>query len=167
MRVINVSLPLKEEELLNLKIGDKVLMSGIVYTARDAAHTMIVEILEKGEKLPFDLKDAAIFYAGPTPARPGAVCGSIGPTTSARMDKYTPTLLDAGVKVMIGKGERSPSVAGSIRMHKALYLTAVGGAAALLSKCVISCEAVAFQEMGAEAVYIVELKDFPCYVAVV
>jgi len=152
---------------LNLQQGDKVLLSGTVFTARDAAHKRIVEMLEKGEKLPFDLKEAAIFYAGPTPARPGAVCGAIGPTTSVRMDKYTPVLLKAGVKVLIGKGERSPETVKAIKEHKALYLVAVGGAAALLAQCVTSCEVIAFQDLGTEAVRKLVVKDFPCYVAIV
>ncbi|MFO7659399.1 MAG: FumA C-terminus/TtdB family hydratase beta subunit [Candidatus Cloacimonadaceae bacterium] len=163
---IKLNLPLQESDLHNLKQGDKVLLSGVVYTARDAAHQRIVEALERGENLPFELKDTAIFYAGPTPARPDAVCGSIAPTTSTRMDKYTPALLDAGVKVLIGKGERSPEVVDSIRKNKALYLVAVGGAAALLAQCVTSCEVIAFADLGTEAVRRLVVKDFPCYVAI-
>jgi fumarate hydratase subunit beta len=167
MNVINLTLPLSETDLQHLKPGDKVLLSGVLYTARDAAHKRIVECLEHGTELPFELKDAAIFYAGPTPAKPGAVCGAIGPTTSIRMDKYTPQLLDAGVKVLIGKGERSPEVVDAIRNHTSVYLVAVGGAAALLSKSVISCEVVAWQDLGTEAVRRLEVKDFPCYVSVI
>jgi fumarate hydratase subunit beta len=167
MNVINLTLPLKDEVLNSLKAGDKVLVSGTVFTARDAAHKRICEYLDSGKPLPFDLTGAAIFYAGPTPARPGKVCGAIGPTTSARMDRYTPRLLAEGVKVLIGKGERSVDVADAIRSHAALYLVAVGGAAALLSQCVISCETVAWEDLGAEAIRRLEVKDFPCYVAVV
>jgi fumarate hydratase subunit beta len=167
MKVLNIELPLRADALTGLEKGDKVLLSGSVYTARDAAHKRLVECLDSGKELPFELKDAAIFYAGPTPARPGQVCGAIGPTTSARMDKYTPSLLDAGVKVLIGKGERSAEVIASIRQHKALYLVAVGGAAALLSKCVVACEVIAWEDLGTEAVRRLVVKDFPCYVAIV
>lgn len=166
MNIVKISLALQDANLNSLKAGDKVLLSGVVYTARDAAHKRIVEALERGEKLLFELKDAAIFYAGPTPAKPGAICGVIGPTTSARMDIYTPALLQAGVKILIGKGERSPEVIESIKQHKALYLVAVGGAAALLAQCVTSCEVIAFAELGTEAVRRLVVKDFPCYVAI-
>jgi fumarate hydratase subunit beta len=166
MNIIKIELPLKDTDMGTLKKGDKVLLSGVLYTARDAAHQKLVECLDKGLELPFKLQDAAIFYAGPAPAKPGQICNSIGPTTSARMDKYTPRLLEADVKILIGKGERSPEVAESIRKHAAVYLVAVGGAAALLSKCVLSCEVVAWPELGAEAVRRLEVKDFPCYVAI-
>ena len=148
----------------NLQPGDKVLLTGIIYTARDQAHKRIVEYLQAGRKLPFALQDAAIFYAGPSPVRPGQICGAIGPTTSSRMDKYTPTLLEQGVKVLIGKGERSSEVIASIQANKAVYLVAIGGAAALLSKCVVSMQLIACEDLGAEAVYRLEVKDFPCYV---
>ena len=167
MNEIKLTLPLQNTDLTNLKTGDKVLLNGVFYTARDAAHKRIVEYLDTGKELPFELKDAAIFYAGPTPARPGQVCGAIGPTTSSRMDKYTPRLLEAGVKVLIGKGERSPEVIDAIRKHQAVYLVAVGGAAALLSKCVVSCEIIAWEDLGTEAVRRLVVKDFPCYVAIV
>jgi len=143
------------------------LLSGVLYTARDAAHKRIIEYLDSGKPLPFELKNAAIFYAGPTPARPGQICGAIGPTTSVRMDKYTPRLLEAGVKVLIGKGERSSEVVNAIRNHKVVYLVAVGGAAALLSKCVTSCEVIAWEDLGTEALRRLEVKDFPCYVSVI
>jgi fumarate hydratase subunit beta len=167
MNIIKLALPLKNSDLDALQKGDKVLLSGIVYTARDAAHKRIVEHLDKEEKLPFELMNAAIFYAGPTPAKPGQICGAIGPTTSVRMDKYTPRLLQEGVKVLIGKGERSKEVEELLRKHKALYLVAVGGAAALLSKCVLSCAVIAWEDLGTEAIRRLELKDFPCYVAVI
>jgi len=167
MKVINIALPLSNDTLSMLKAGDKVLLSGVLYTARDAAHQRLIELLDCGKPLPIELNQAAILYAGPTPAKPGAVCGAIGPTTSARMDKFTPRLLENGVKVLIGKGERSAEAQNAIRQHQAVYLVAVGGAAALLSKCVQSCEVVAFVDLGAEAVYRLEVQDFPCYVSVI
>ncbi len=167
MKEIDITLPISGELCRMLQPGDKVLLSGIVFTARDAAHKRICEYLDSGKPLPLELKDAAIFYAGPTPARPGKVCGAIGPTTSTRMDRYTPRLLAEGVKVLIGKGKRSPEVTAAIRSHGALYLVAVGGAAALLSQCIISCETVAWEDLGAEAIRRLEVKDFPCYVALV
>jgi fumarate hydratase subunit beta len=167
MNTMKLTLPLQDTYLNLLKTGDKVLLSGVVLTARDAAHKRIVEYLDSGKELPFALQDAAIFYAGPTPVKPGAVCGSIGPTTSVRMDKYTPRLLEEGVKVLIGKGERSPEVVNDIRKNNAVYLVAVGGAAALLSKCVITMEVLAWPDLSTEAVHRLELRDFPCYVAVI
>jgi fumarate hydratase subunit beta len=164
MKVTKINLPLTEADRLSLNAGDKVLLSGVIYTARDAAHKRIVEFLNSGNSLPFELKDATIFYAGPTPTKPGKVCGAIGPTTSSRMDKYTPALLQAGVKVLIGKGERSSDVTASIRENKAVYLVAIGGAAALLSKSVISCETIAWQDLGTEAIHKLIVKDFPAYV---
>jgi len=167
MNIGNITLPQKDDAFTGLVSGDKVLLSGVLYTARDAAHKRIVEYLESGKQLPFELTDAAIFYAGPTPAKPGAICGAIGPTTSIRMDKYTPALLEAGVKVLIGKGERSPEVIDAIIKHKALYFVAIGGAAALLAQCVVSCEVIAFEDLGTEAVRRLVVKDFPCYVAII
>ncbi len=167
MTVIKLTLPLQDKDLDSLKTGDKFLLSGVVYTARDAAHKRIVEYLHSGKELPFDLKGAVIFYAGPAPTKPGQICGVIGPTTSARMDKYTPRLLDAGVKVLIGKGERSREVEQAVREHKAAYFVAVGGAAALLSKTVVSCKLVAFEDLGPEAICRLEVRDFPCYAAIV
>lgn len=166
MKEFRIDLPLTEADRALLQTGDKVLLSGELYTARDAAHKRIIEYLQQGKELPFLLKDAALFYAGPTPTRPGAVCGAIGPTTSVRMDKYTPELLAAGIKVLIGKGERSPEVIAAIQQNKAVYLVAVGGAAALLSKRVISCETVAWQDLGTEAIHRLVVIDFPCYVNV-
>jgi fumarate hydratase subunit beta len=167
MKVHKLTLPLTDTDLQQLKAGDKVLLSGVVLTARDAAHKRIVEYLDMDKELPFTLKDIAIFYAGPTPVKPGSVCGSIGPTTSVRMDKYTPRLLGEGVRVLIGKGERSPEVVNFIRKNNAAYLVAVGGAAALLSKCVITLEVLAWPDLSTEAVHRLELRDFPCYVAVI
>ena len=165
MNILNIQLPLNQTDRISLQTGDKVLLSGIIYTARDAAHKRIVEYLQAGTKLPFNLKDAAIFYAGPTPAKPGTVCGAIGPTTSTRMDKYTPDLLKAGVKVLIGKGARSSEVKDAIHLSNAVYLVAVGGAAALLSKCVLSCEVIAWDDLGTEAIHKLVIKNLPCYVS--
>jgi len=166
MKEISIDLPLKIANRALLQTGDKVLLSGILYTARDAAHKRMVEYLQSGKDIPFELKNAAIFYAGPTPARPGTICGVIGPTTSVRMDKYTPAILKAGAKVLIGKGERSSEVIDAIQQNQAVYLVAVGGAAALLSKCVLSSEAIAWQDLGTEAIHKLVVKDFPCYVSV-
>ena len=149
-----------------LHAGDRVLLSGTVYTARDAAHKRIFGLLDRGEKPPFPLRGATVYYAGPTPTPPGRPIGSCGPTTSARMDPYTPRLLDLGLKCMIGKGGRSEQVVESIRRNKAVYLCAVGGAGALAAKCVASMEVVAFDDLGCESVKKLEVKDFPLIVAV-
>ncbi|HOD18488.1 MAG TPA: FumA C-terminus/TtdB family hydratase beta subunit [Candidatus Cloacimonadota bacterium] len=168
MKTVELTLPLTASDLRKeLTKGTKVLFNGVVYTARDEAHKRIVACLEEGKDLPFDLKQAAIFYAGPAPAKKGQICGAIGPTTSARMDKYTPALLAAGVKVLIGKGEPSPETEAAIRKYGAIYLAAIGGASALLTKCVTSCELTAWPELGPEAVYKLEVKNFPCYVVIV
>jgi fumarate hydratase subunit beta len=165
MKTVKIGLPLRDTDRISLKAGDKVLLSGVLYTARDAAHKRMIEYLNAGKELPFELKDAAIFYAGPTPTKPGAICGAIGPTTSTRMDKYTPQLLEAGVKVLIGKGGRSEEVVASIHANQAVYFVAIGGAAALLSKTIISCETIAWQDLGTEAIHRLVVKDFPCYVS--
>ncbi len=149
-----------------LKAGDRVVLSGKVYTSRDAAHKRIVASLENGEKLPYDLKDAVIYYAGPTPAPEGLAVGSCGPTTSGRMDVFAPTLLDNGVVAMIGKGERSKEVCDSIIKNKAVYLCAIGGAGALASKCIKSCEVIAYDDLGCESVKELEFARFPLTVAV-
>jgi len=162
-----LTLPLSDEDIASLKAGDKVLLSGTLYTVRDMAHRRLAEFLQDKRSLPFDLKDAAILYAGPSPAKPGQLCGAIGPTTSERMDRYTPALLAAGVKVLIGKGMRSSEVIHALKTHKAVYLVAVGGAAALLSQTVLSCETCCWEDLGPEAVYRLEVKDFPCYVSIV
>lgn len=154
-----IDLPLTEEQIANLKAGDNVLLSGIIYTARDAAHGRLVKLIEEKEKLPIELKDAVIYYVGPTPEKPGQVIGSAGPTTSYRMDKYTPILLDLGLKGMIGKGERSEEVIEGIKKNKAIYFGAIGGAGALISKCIISSEIVAYEDLGAEAIRRLEVKD--------
>ncbi|MDP2172328.1 MAG: FumA C-terminus/TtdB family hydratase beta subunit [Candidatus Cloacimonadaceae bacterium] len=163
----HLSLPFDRHLTDLIKPRDKIYLSGFIYTARDKAHQRLIDIIDKGEPLPFDLSDTAIFYCGPSPTPPGKICGVIGPTTSARMDKYTIPLLEKGLKVMIGKGERSREVQNSIHEHGALYLICVGGAAALLSKCIVSCETFLWAELGTEAVYRMQVLDLPCYVAIV
>ena len=161
-----IYLPLTEEQTVNLKAGDNVLLNGIIYTARDAAHGRLVKLIEEKEKLPIELKDAVIYYVGPTPAKPGQVIGSAGPTTSYRMDKYAPVLLDLGLKGMIGKGARSEEVVEGIKRNKAIYFGAIGGAWALISKCIISLEIVAYEDLGAEAIRRIEVKDMPLTVII-
>jgi fumarate hydratase subunit beta len=156
--------PLTDEDVRQLKAGDNVLIDGVIYTARDAAHKKLVELMEKGEPLPLDLKGQIIYYVGPTPARPGQVIGSAGPTTSGRMDPYTPQMLAHGMKACIGKGSRSEKVVEALKEYKGVYLAAVGGAGALLSKRITRCEPVAYPELGAEAIYRLEVKDFPAVV---
>ena len=149
-----------------LRAGDRVLLSGTVYTARDAAHKRLVNMLAKGEQFPFDLNDACIYYAGPTPAAPGMPIGSCGPTTSGRMDTYAPRLLDAGLCAMIGKGGRSEDVCKAIERNSAVYFCAIGGAGALYAGCVKSCEVLAFDDLGCESVKRLELSDFPVIVGI-
>lgn len=149
-----------------LKCKDRVLLSGTVYTSRDAAHKRIVNAIENNEKLPYILKDAVIYYAGPTPAPKGLAVGACGPTTSGRMDPYAPKLLDLGVVAMIGKGERSREVCDAVVRNNAVYLCAVGGAGALASKCIKECEVVAYDDLGCESVKKMTIKDFPLIVAI-
>ena len=149
-----------------LKVGEEILLSGTVYTARDAVHKKLVQMLDNNEPLPIDLDGAAIYYAGPTPARDGLAVGSCGPTTSSRMDPYTKRFLDLGLKCMIGKGERSDEVESSIVKNKAVYLCALGGAGALASKAIKSCEVVAFEELGCESLKKMIIEDFPLIVAI-
>ncbi len=149
-----------------IKEREQILLSGVVYTARDAAHKRIFSLLDNGGELPFELSGAAIYYAGPTPAKPGAVIGSCGPTTSSRMDVYMERLLEHGLACTIGKGGRSPEVCESIRRHGAVYLCAIGGAGALASACITSCEVIAFEDLGCESVKRLEFKDFPLIVSV-
>ena len=161
---MNMETPLKKEDIKKLRAGDIVKISGIIYTARDAAHKKMCELLEKGQKLPFEPEGAVIYYVGPTPEKPGQVIGSAGPTTSGRMDAYTPLLLSAGVKGMIGKGERSGKVRESIIENKAVYFAAAGGAAALISRSIISSKVIAYEELGTEAVRELTVRDFPVIV---
>lgn len=161
-----IQAPLKEEEILELKSGDYVYITGTIYTARDAAHKRMQEALDEGGELPFDLKGNVIYYMGPSPAREGRPIGSAGPTTASRMDKYTPTLLDLGLKGMIGKGKRTPQVLDAIVRNKAVYFAAVGGAGALLSKCIVSAEVIAYDDLGTEAVRRLEVKNLPAVVVI-
>lgn len=149
-----------------LKAGDRVILSGTVYTSRDAAHKRISEAMENNQPLPYDLKDAVIYYAGPTPAPENLAVGSCGPTTSSRMDVYAPKFLDAGLVAMVGKGERNKEVCDAIIRNKAVYLCAIGGAGALASKCIVSCEVIAYEDLGCESVKKLEFKDFPLTVAI-
>ncbi|MFV0351609.1 MAG: Fe-S-containing hydro-lyase [Oscillospiraceae bacterium] len=161
-----LELPLTQQKALGLHCGDSLLLSGTLYTARDAAHKRMIEMLKNGQPLPFDLQDATIYYVGPTPAKPGQVIGSAGPTTSYRMDSYTPALLQRGLRGMIGKGMRGPQVVDAMQQHHAVYFGAIGGAGALLARCITSCEPVAFEELGAEAINRLEVKDFPVVVVI-
>ena len=154
-------LPLSEETIKDLKAGDNLRLSGVLYVARDAAHRRMIESLDRGEALPFDIKGQTLYYMGPSPATPGRVIGSAGPTTSTRMDAYTPRLLAAGLKGMIGKGVRSPEVRDAIKKYRAVYMAAIGGAGALISKTIIRSEVVAYPDLGPEAVLKLEVKDFP------
>lgn len=153
-------------EASKLRAGDRVLLNGTVYTARDAAHKRIVSLLSAGEALPFDLRGAAIYYAGPTPAKEGLAIGSIGPTTSSRMDVFTPLLIENGLCAMIGKGARNDAVVEAMKKHGAVYFAAIGGAGALYSRCITSCEVIAFDDLGCESVKKLTVKDFPLTVAI-
>ena len=153
--------PLGDAETLALKAGDCLLISGVLYTARDAAHEKMAALIRKGEPLPLDLNGQIIYYVGPTPAKPGQVIGSAGPTTSGRMDRYTPLLLAQGMKGCIGKGKRSAAVREALKKHKGVYLAAIGGAGAFLSKRIIKSEVIAYPELGAEAIHRLEVRDFP------
>lgn len=164
--MIRLNFPLTEEQRDSLHAGDYVLLSGEIYTARDAAHKRIYEMIQNNEALPFDLENACIYYVGPTPAAPGQVIGSAGPTTSSRMDAYTPKLMEQGLTCMIGKGRRSDAVKDVIKKSHGVYFVACGGAGALLSHCIIKCEMVAFEDLLSEAVTKLTLKDFPCFVGI-
>ncbi|MCP1222926.1 Fe-S-containing hydro-lyase [Sebaldella sp. S0638] len=161
---MNIETPLKKNDIEKLKAGDIVKISGIIYTARDAAHKKMCELLENNQELPFEPEGAVIYYVGPTPEKPGQIIGSAGPTTSGRMDAYTPLLLEKGLKGMIGKGERSDEVKSAIVKNKAVYFAAAGGAAALISKAIISSRVIAWEELGTEAVRELAVKDFPVIV---
>jgi fumarate hydratase subunit beta len=165
METLEIKSPIPEETVGKLKIGTKVLITGVIYVARDAAHKRLVEALDKGEKLPFDIKGQTIFYMGPSPARPGRVIGAAGPTTSARMDGFTPRLLQNGLRGMIGKGERSQAVRDAIKKYHGVYFVAAGGAGALLAKTVKKSDLVAYPDLGAEAIIRLDVEDFPAIVA--
>ncbi|MGB9781325.1 Fe-S-containing hydro-lyase [Caldanaerobacter sp.] len=163
---IRLHTPLKEETTVQLKAGDLILLSGDIYTARDEAHKRMVEAIDKGEILPFEIKDSIIYYVGPCPPRPGQAIGSCGPTTSGRMDKYTPKLIELGLKGMIGKGLRSEEVVEAMKKHKVVYFTAVGGVGALLAQRVKRAEIIAYEDLGPEAIYKLTVEDFPLIVAI-
>lgn len=160
----HVNAPLSKETAAELKAGDYVYLTGIIYTARDAAHKRMYEALERGEQLPLELENNIIYYMGPSPARPGRPIGSAGPTTSSRMDKYAPALLDLGLTGMIGKGKRNNAVRDAIVKNGAVYFAAVGGAGALLSRSIVSAEVIAYDDLGTEAIRRLEVKDFPVIV---
>ena len=162
--VKKVRLPLTDETLSELKTGDQVLLTGVLYVARDAAHKRMIEALDQGQPLPFDIKGQTIYYMGPSPAKPGRVIGSAGPTTSGRMDVYSPRLIAGGLKGMIGKGMRSPAVKEAIKKNKAVYLAAIGGAAALISQSIKKSEVIAYEDLGAEAIRRLEVADFAAIV---
>ncbi len=160
-----ITVPFTEEQALSLHAGDSVLITGVIYTARDAAHKRLVALLDAGEPLPCDLKDQIIYYVGPTPAKPGGIIGSAGPTTSYRMDAYAPRLMDeVGLRGMIGKGLRSAEVIDAIRRNKGVYLAAIGGAGALLASTVTACEVIAYSDLDSEAIHRLEVVDFPAVV---
>jgi fumarate hydratase subunit beta len=164
--MINISTPLTIDVRKRLKAGDEVLLTGTILTARDAAHKRLHEMIRKGRNLPLNIQDACIYYCGPTPARPGRAIGSCGPTTSSRMDAFTPELIGLGLGSMIGKGPRSKEVVGAIKKHKCVYFLATGGIGALLSTKVKSARPVLFSDLGPEAVYRLEVKDFPLIVGI-
>ena len=163
---VSIKTPLSREQARQLKAGDSCLISGVIYTARDAAHKRLCELLEKGEPLPIDLKDSIIYFVGPTPAKPGQAIGSAGPTTSYRMDAYSPLLIAQGLTGMIGKGKRNEEVVSAMREHGAVYFGAIGGCGALLSKCIKKAEVVAYEDLGAEAIRRLEVEDFPAIVVI-
>lgn len=163
---IEITTPFTDEIIKNLKSGDMVYLSGVIYTARDAAHKKMCELLEKNEEMPFDFTGAAIYYAGPCPPKPNKPIGSVGPTTSGRMDLYSPDLIKTGLKIMIGKGLRNKEVVEAIVKYSGVYFAAIGGAAALMAKCVETAEVIAFDELGTEAIRKLTVKNLPVIVAV-
>lgn len=162
----HINAPFTEEQTKELKSGDYVYISGTIYTARDAAHKRMYEAMQNGEQAPFSLENNVIYYLGPSPAKEGQVIGSAGPTTSSRMDKYTPLMLQNGVKGMIGKGKRSPEVIEAIKKNQAVYFAAVGGAGALLSKCIKKAEVIAYDDLGTEAIRKLEVENLPVVVVI-
>ena len=166
MAQVKITTPLTREAVRNLKAGDSCLISGVIYTARDAAHKRLCELVEAGKELPMDVKDSIIYFVGPTPAKPGQAIGSAGPTTSYRMDAYSPTLIAQGLTGMIGKGKRGPEVVAAMKEHGAVYFGAIGGCGALLSKCIKKAEIVAYEDLGAEAIRRLEVEEFPAIVII-
>lgn len=161
-----ITLPLTEELAATLHAGDQVLVTGTIYTSRDAGHKRMCEALERGEDIPFDPRDATIYYVGPTPAKPGAVIGSAGPTTSGRMDAYAPTMMSVGARGMIGKGARLPEVVEAMKQYHGVYFGAIGGAGALLAKCIKKAELIAYEDLGAEALRKLYVEDMPLVVII-
>jgi len=163
---IKLNTPLTLDKVKDLKAGDQVLISGTIYTGRDAAHMRLIDALERGEDLPFDIRDQIIYYVGPAPAQPGQVIGSCGPTTSYRMDPLTPALLERGLRGMIGKGKRDDQVIEAMKAYGAVYFAAIGGAGALISSCVDQVDLVAYEDLGPEAIRRLKVTDFPCVVVI-
>lgn len=164
--VKKISTPLTSEKVKDLKAGDSVLLSGVIYTARDAAHKRLVDLLDEGKKLPIDISNSIIYFVGPSPTKPGYSIGSAGPTTSYRMDAYSPRLLDLGLKGMIGKGKRNEEVINSMIKNTVVYFGAIGGAAALIARSIVKCDIVAYEDLGAEAIRRLEVKDMPVTVVI-
>ena len=164
--MVELKTPCTNEDIEKLKCGDVVKMSGVLYTGRDAAHKRLIDLLDQGKELPINVKDEVIYYVGPSPAKPGMVIGSAGPTTSYRMDPYAPRLLDLGLKGMIGKGARNQEVIDAIVRNKAVYFGAIGGAAALIGKSIVSSKIIAYEDLGAEAIRKIEVKDMPLVVII-
>ena len=162
----SVITPLTKEMARSLKAGDSCLLSGVIYTARDAAHKRLCELIEQGKELPIDLRDSVIYFVGPTPAKQGAVIGSAGPTTSYRMDAYSPALIARGQTGMVGKGKRDTAVVEAMKEHGAVYFGAIGGCGALLADCITSCEVVAYEDLGAEAIHRLTVENFPVTVII-
>lgn len=163
---ISVTVPMSRETARSLKAGDSVLLSGVIYTARDAAHKRLCELATQGKELPLDVKDSVIYFVGPTPAKPGEVIGSAGPTTAYRMDAYSPTLIEMGLTGMIGKGKRNETVVSAMRTHGAVYFGAIGGCGALLSRCIKKAEVIAYEDLGAEAIHRLEVENLPVIVII-
>ena len=166
MENVKITTPLTREKVRTLRAGDSCLISGVIYTARDAAHKRLCELVAAGKELPVDIRDSIIYFVGPTPAKPGQAIGSAGPTTSYRMDAYSPTLISLGLTGMIGKGKRGPEVVEAMKTHGAVYFGAIGGCGALLGKCIKKAEVVAYDDLGAEAIRRLEIVDFPAIVII-
>ena len=163
---VKITTPLTQDTAKSLRAGDSCLISGVIYTARDAAHKRLCELVAAGKELPLDIKDSIIYFVGPTPAKPGQAIGSAGPTTSYRMDAYSPTLIGLGLTGMIGKGKRGPDVVNAMKEHGAVYFGAIGGCGALLSRCIKKAEVIAYDDLGAEAIRRLEVEDFPAIVII-
>jgi len=166
MNNVKLTAPLTREVAKTLRAGDSCLISGVIYTARDAAHKRLCDLVAQGKELPLEIRDAVIYFVGPTPAKPGQVIGSAGPTTSYRMDAYSPTLIALGQTGMIGKGKRGPEVVEAMKTHGAVYFGAIGGCGALLGKCIKKAEVIAYDDLGAEAIRRLEVEDFPAIVII-